>query len=42
MEKGRILVVDDEENVLNILTEYLTSKGYKVDPYSSSEAALIA
>jgi DNA-binding NtrC family response regulator len=42
MEKGRILVVDDEENVLNVLTEYLTSKGYKVDPYSSSEAALVA
>jgi len=42
MEKGRILVVDDEENVLNVLTEYLTSKGYKIDPYSSSEAALVA
>jgi DNA-binding NtrC family response regulator len=42
MEKGRILVVDDEENVLNVLTEYLTSKGYKIDPYSSSEAALMA
>ena len=42
MEKGRILVVDDEEHVLNVLKEYLTSKGYKVDPYRSSEAALIA
>ena len=42
MEKGRILVVDDEENVLNVLTEYLTSKDYKVDAYTSSEAALLA
>ena len=42
MEKGRILVVDDEESVLNVLSEYLTGKGYKVDAYSSSEAALLA
>jgi DNA-binding NtrC family response regulator len=42
MEKGRILVVDDEEHVLNVLREYLTSKGYKVDAYRSSEAALLA
>jgi DNA-binding NtrC family response regulator len=42
MEKGRILVVDDEENVLNVLKEYLTSKGYNVDAHRSSEAALLA
>ena len=42
MEKGRILVVDDEQSVLNVLSEYLTGKGYKVDAYSSSEAALLA
>jgi DNA-binding NtrC family response regulator len=42
MEKGRILVVDDEESVLNVLSEYLTSKGYKVDACSSSEATLLA
>jgi DNA-binding NtrC family response regulator len=42
MEKGRILVVDDEESVLNVLSEYLTGKGYKVNAYSSSETALLA
>jgi DNA-binding NtrC family response regulator len=42
MEKGRILVVDDEEHVLNVLKEYLTGKEYKVDAYTSSEAALLA
>jgi two-component system, NtrC family, response regulator AtoC len=42
MEKGRILVVDDEEHVLNVLKEYLTGKGYKVDAHRSSEAALLA
>jgi DNA-binding NtrC family response regulator len=42
MEKGRILVVDDEESVLNVLSEYLTSKGYTVEACNSSEATLLA
>jgi DNA-binding NtrC family response regulator len=42
MEKGNILVVDDEEHVLNVIKEYLTTKGYKVDALRSSEAALLA
>ncbi len=41
MEKGNILVVDDEEHVLNVIKEYLTTKGYKVDALRSSEAALL-
>lgn len=42
MEKGRILVVEDEESILNLLNEFLTGRGYQVDAYRSSEEALIA
>lgn len=42
MEKGRILVVEDEESILNLLNEFLTGRGYQVDAYRSSEEALMA
>lgn len=42
MEKGRILIVEDEESILNLLTEFLTGNGYKVDGYRSGEDALLA
>ena len=42
MGKGRILVVEDEESILNLLNEFLTGHGYQVDAYRSSEEALMA
>jgi two-component system response regulator PrrA len=39
--RGRILVVDDNENVLSIMSEFLAS-GYVVDAASSAAAALKA
>lgn len=42
MEKGRIIIVEDEENILNMLTEFLTSNGYEVDPFNDSRKALSA
>ena len=31
MEKGKIIIVEDEENILTMLTEFLTANGYNVD-----------
>lgn len=42
MDKGRIIVVEDEENILLILTEFLRSNGYSVDPFIESRQALSA
>jgi two-component system cell cycle sensor histidine kinase/response regulator CckA len=39
---GKILVVDDEVELKNILVESLTSRGYKVAGFSSGEEALAA
>jgi len=40
--KGKIIVVEDEESILTMLTEFLTSNGYEVDPFLESKKALIA
>lgn len=42
MEKGRIIIVEDEESILTMLTEFLTSNGYEVDPFLESRKALLA
>lgn len=40
MQKGRIIVVDDEENIRNTLQKILTDEGYKVSCASDGENAL--
>ncbi|MEI7434148.1 MAG: response regulator [Methanomicrobiales archaeon] len=40
MEGKKILLVDDEENILTIFRLVLESKGYKVDTASTAEEAL--
>ena len=42
MEKGKIIVVEDEESILMMLTEFLRNNGYSVDPYLDSKDALSA
>ena len=42
MEKGRIIIVEDEQNILGMLDELLTAKGYSVDPFSDPKSALVA
>ena len=42
MEKGRIIIVEDEQNILSMLNELLTSRGYSVDPYMEGKSALTA
>jgi DNA-binding NtrC family response regulator len=42
VEKGRIIIVEDEQNILNMLTELLTDQGYSVDPFSDAKSALLA
>jgi DNA-binding NtrC family response regulator len=42
MEKGRIIIVEDEQNILGMLDELLTAKGYSVDPFLDPKSALIA
>jgi len=39
---GKILVVDDEAELKNILVEALTSQGYQVAGFTGGEAALAA
>ena len=41
-DKGRIIIVEDEENILHMLSEFLTVNGYSVDPFSDSKKALSA
>jgi DNA-binding NtrC family response regulator len=41
-EKGKIIIVEDEESILSMLTEFLVSNGYEVDPFLESKKALIA
>ncbi|MDD3642674.1 MAG: response regulator [Candidatus Krumholzibacteria bacterium] len=38
-EKGRVLVIDDEADVLDILREFIAGRGYRVDTADSCEAA---
>lgn len=40
MEKNRILVVDDEEDLCEILKFNLDNEGYEVDTANSAEEAL--
>ncbi len=42
MEKGRVIIVEDEENILSMLGEFLTANGYAVEPYIDSRKALSA
>jgi len=37
---GRILVIDDEQNILDISSEFLENRGFTVDTVSSGEKAL--
>ena len=37
---GNLLIVDDEEDVLGVLSEYLTTVGYRVTPAMSGREAL--
>jgi two-component system alkaline phosphatase synthesis response regulator PhoP len=39
---GRVLVVDDEENILNLIRSYLTAEGYTVDCAADGPQALAA
>ncbi len=41
MEETKILLVDDEENILTIFRLVLESKGYRVDTASTGEEALV-
>ena len=41
-EKGKIIIVDDEQPILTMLTDFLTSNGYSVDPFLESRDALLA
>ncbi len=41
-KKGKIIVVDDEESILMLLTEFLRGNGYDVDPFLDSREALSA
>jgi len=40
--KGRIIIADDEESILMLLTEFLRGNGYEVDPFTDSRDALSA
>jgi DNA-binding NtrC family response regulator len=40
--KGKIIIVEDEESILSMLTEFLTSNGYEVDPFLDGKKALVA
>jgi DNA-binding NtrC family response regulator len=40
--KGKIIIVEDEESILNMLTEFLRTNGYEVDPFIESRDALSA
>ncbi len=41
-DKGKIIVVEDEQNILTMLCEFLTVSGFDVDPYIDSKKALTA
>jgi DNA-binding response OmpR family regulator len=42
MAEKRILVVDDEQDIIDMLVELLTTQGYEVDSALTAEAALEA
>ncbi len=41
-EKGKIIIVEDEESILTMLTDFLISSGYEVDSFLESKKALVA
>ncbi|MFZ4585695.1 MAG: response regulator transcription factor [Acidimicrobiia bacterium] len=42
MERGTILVVDDEKNIADLVTLYLEREGFRVAAAATGEAALVA
>lgn len=40
VQKKKVLLVDDEENILNVLDRYLTEKGFEVKTAQNGEKAL--
>ena len=42
MGKGKIIIVEDEESILTMLSEFLSNNGYIVDPFIESKKALFA
>jgi DNA-binding NtrC family response regulator len=42
MEKGKVIIVEDEQSILTMLSEFLSANGYTVDPYIDSKKALSA
>lgn len=42
MDKGKIIIVEDEESILTMLSEFLSNNGYIVDPFIESKKALFA
>ena len=42
MEKARIIIVDDEEGILEVLKEFLVTQGYLVDTFTDGRQALVA
>jgi DNA-binding NtrC family response regulator len=42
MDKGRIIIVEDEQTILGMLSELLTTNGYSVDPFLDAKGALVA
>jgi len=42
LDKGKIIIVEDEESILTMLSEFLSSNGYIVEPFLESKKALFA
>lgn len=42
MDKGKIIIVEDEESILTMLSEFLSNNGYIVDAFLESKKALFA
>lgn len=42
MDKGKIIIVEDEESILTMLSEFLSNNGYVVDAFLESKKALFA
>jgi DNA-binding NtrC family response regulator len=42
MDKGKVIIVEDEESILTMLSEFLSANGYTVEPYIDSKKALSA
>jgi DNA-binding response OmpR family regulator len=42
IEKGKIIIVEDEQSILNMLSEFLSANGYIVESFIDSKKALSA